>query len=235
MEIPLPTLLESNPGIAAIVGVMAMVGMATRILKGLFDFHYDYFTRRYLRRVTGLLTLVEPASQHHKFLQQVIAGEVFKIASGVDAVDRKVEILMHLRQSGLVRTSQMKRMARFIEPSTHGQAEIRIGKVDWVLIGYSLVSSTLIFLYGGVSFIRLAWMSEPIAWVGGSTLFLTSALVARFLSGDYRVYRALVRLKEDLAEKPILARAPMDLTSQEPAPPPLSPANTQQSFVGVLP
>lgn len=235
MEIPLPTLLESSPGIAAIVGAMAMVGMATRILKGLFDFHYDYFTRRHLRRVTELLTLVEPASQHHQFLQQVIAGEVFKIASGVDAVGRKVEILMHLRQSGLVRTSQMKKMARFIEPSTDGQAEIRIGKADWALIGYSLVSSTLIFLYGLVSFIGLAWMKEPIAWVGGGALFLTSALVARLLSGDYRVYRALVRLKEELAEKPIPTSEPMDLTSQQPAPPPLSPTITRQDLVGALP
>lgn len=235
MEISLPAWLVNNLGIAAFLGAVALVGKSLQIAKGLFDFHYDYFTRRHLRRAAELLPLVEPTSQHHQFLQQVIAGEVFKIASGVDAVGRKAEILMHLRQSGLVRTSQMKKLARFIEPSTNGQAEIRIGKVDWVLIGYSLISSTLIFLYGLVMFIRFAWMSEPVAWIGGSALFLVSALVARFLSGDYRVYRALVRLKDELAEKPIPASEPNDPKSKHPTPLPLSPANTQQEVVGALP
>ncbi|MDH4560649.1 hypothetical protein [Pseudomonas sp. BN411] len=235
MEISLPAWLVNNLGIAAFLGAVALVGKSLQIAKGLFDFHYDYFTRRHLRRAAELLPLVEPTSQHHQFLQQVIAGEVFKIASGVDAVGRKAEILMHLRQSGLVRTSQMKKMARFIEPSTDGQAEIRIGIGDWLLIGYSLVASTVIFLFGLFVFLRLAFSDDPFAWIAGSGLFLISALVSRLLSSDYRVYRALKRLNVEMANKPFPASEKNSPTPHDSPSPPLPTANVQEEVIGALP
>lgn len=212
METLLTILSEKNLAIGWLLGALALVGLVIKILKGLYDFHYDYFTRRHLRQVSDLLPMVEAGSPHHTFLKQVIAVEVFKISSSIDTSMQKAEALMQLCQQGLIPPNQLKQVDQFLALSPTGKLEVTLDWGDKIMIGYSAFVSFAALGYGLFSFAYLAWASQPAGWIAGSIIFVICSVATAFFSMDFKKYRVTKRLEarmemaEDLAALPKTAR-----------------------------
>jgi hypothetical protein len=203
MDIALPALLENNLGVAIFTGLFALLGFAIKILKGAFDFHYDYFTRRHLRRVTDLLPLVEADSLAHHYLKETINGEVFKIASGLKTTNRRASALMQLCKFQRISANQVKLFARNIELGNDGKVSISINNWDKLAAGYSAVASTVMFIFGLYAFITSFSIDSEYGWVAGAVVFLLCILAVRVFITDFRSYQLLKIVRNDLQDKPL--------------------------------
>ncbi|MDT4869410.1 hypothetical protein FQZ97_1044360 [compost metagenome] len=173
--------------------------------------------------MADLLPLVEPTSQHHSFLKQMIAAEVFRIASGVDENRRKAEALMQLCLRGVISPKRLKHVAQYLELSAGGRLEVQIGFADKIIIGYSAIASITILCYGLFSFASLAWTSQPTGWIAGSIIFMMCAAGTAYLSSDFKKYRATKRLEPELAPTDIEAPPqPEEATQTTCSPEPIS-------------
>lgn len=197
------TLLGNNLGPAIATAIITLIGFSIKILKGAFDFHYEYFTRRHLRRITDLLPQVEPNSLQHGFLKQAINAEVFKIASGVKTTNRDAAALMHLCKYTRISPNQVKQFARHIDVNSDGHVAITINKLDKVTAFYSVGSALVILGWGGYAFITSFAIQAEYGWVAGAIMFLISSFIAGLFLRDFRSYRVVQRVRNELRSDPI--------------------------------
>lgn len=207
METPIPEAIFTYWPVAALIGTFAIVGAALKTLRGAWDFHYDYFTRRHLKRIAELLPLTEPGSQQHRYLKAIIDAEVFKIASGVKTTDQKATALMHLSELGLISSNQLKKYSVFVSPTANGDIEITIRPIDTVFMVYAAICAAAVFFYSVWTFGRMAYLSHTtdtvLPAVIGSLLFLGSAYVVRYFLNDVRRYRTAKEIKARLKSEPL--------------------------------
>lgn len=207
MDVPMPEALYSYWPLAAIVGGLSVVGAVLKIVRGAWDFHYDYFTRRHLKRVIELLPLADVGSRQHKFLRQVINGEIFKISSGVKTSDSKAEALMCLSEHGLVSSNQIKKIAPFVQLTVDGKFVIKISRLDTVFMVYECICAGAVFIYSLWSFARLIYLgvtaNSLTPMLIGSVLFLGCSFVVRYFLSGVRRYRSVRQIKERLGNYPL--------------------------------
>jgi hypothetical protein len=203
MESTLPALLENNLGFALATGLITLLGFSIKILKGAFDFHYEYFTRRHLRRMTDLLPQVDPDSLLHHFLKQAISIEVFKIASGLKTTNLYAAALMHLCKFKRLSPNRVKHFVRHVELRPDGHVTISINTMDKVAAYYSFTAATVIFIYGAYAFITSFAINEQYGWIAGAVMFLICSAAVRFFLKDWRNYQDVKRIQRDLVANPL--------------------------------
>lgn len=212
METAIPdSLLNYWPYMVAI-GALTLLGAVIRSVQGAWDFHYNYFTRRHLKRMVELLPLVIPGSPQHKYLREVIDSEIFKIAAGTKVSSQKAAALMSLCEQGLLSANKVKKMAPFVFPTDEGGVRIRIQLFDKIFMGYALVCAVLIFCYGFYSFSRLAYIGATTNTVlptaVGVMLFLGCAFVVGIFKNDVLRYRAAQNIKFKLKARASSQQSP---------------------------
>ncbi|MDP3845885.1 MAG: hypothetical protein Q8R10_05610 [Pseudomonas sp.] len=203
MESTLPALLENNLGFALATGFITLLGFSIKILKGAFDFHYEYFTRRHLRRMTDLLPQVDPDSLLHHFLKQAISIEVFKIASGLKTTSLYAAALMHLCKFKRISPNRVKHFVRHIEIRPDGHVSLSINTMDKVAAYYSVTAAAVIFIFGGYAFVTSFAINEKYGWIAGAVMFLICSIAVRFFLKDWRNYQEVKRIQSDLLANPL--------------------------------
>lgn len=203
MENAIPALLENNPGFTIAASFFALLGLAIKILKGAADFHYDYFTRRHLRRITELLPLVEPGSLQHDFLKQTVDGEVFKIAAGLKTSNRHAAALMHLCKLRLISPNQTKLFAHHIEPRTDGKVVLTLSKLDKIGAIYAVVAASVILLFGLYALAVSFTIDAEFGWIAGAVMLLICSFAARPLLSDFHGYRTVKRVRDHMLAAPL--------------------------------
>ena len=214
MDVPMPETLYSYWPLAALVGWLSAFGAVLKVVRGAWDFHYDYITRRHLKRMVELLPLTDIGSQQQKFLRQVINGEIFKIASGVKVSDRDASALMCLCEYGLLASNQVKKIAPFVRSSADGKISIQIGKIDKAFMIYAAISAGVVFFYSLSVFARLSYLgvteSALLPMLVGTGFFIGCSFVVRLFLKDVRIYRAARRIQEDLKSNPLPPSAALE-------------------------
>lgn len=207
MDLPIPEAVYTYWPLAALLSGLSVLAAVLKIVRGAWDFHYDYVTRRHLKRMAELLPLAEAGSQQHKFLRQVINAELFKIASGLKATDHKAAAMMHLCEHGLVSSNQVKKFSPFVWPAANGQIAIKISRMDTVFMIYAAICAAAIFIYGLWAFARLAYLTATtnavMPMVVGSVVFLGCSFVVRYFLNDVRRYLLARRVREKLKSDPL--------------------------------
>jgi hypothetical protein len=203
MESTLPALLENNLGFALATGFITLLGLSIKILKGAFDFHYEYFTRRHLRRMTDLLPQVDPDSLLHHFLKQAISIEVFKIASGLKTTNLYAAALMHLCKFKRISPNRVKHFVRHIELRPDGHVTLSVKTIDKVAAYYSVTAAAVIFIFGSYAFVTSLAINEKYGWIAGAVMFLICSFAVRFFLKDWRNYQEVKRIQRDLLANPI--------------------------------
>jgi len=218
MGVPIPETLYSYWPLAALVGGLSAIGAVLKVVRGAWDFHYDYITRRHLKRMVELLPLTDVGSRQEKFLRQVINGEIFKIASGVKASDRDASALMCLCEYGLVSSNQVKRIAPFVRSTANGKIAIQIGRIDTAFMIYAAICAGAVFIYSLWTFARLTYIgaigSALVPMLVGSGFFIGCSFVVRYFLRDVRIYRAAKRIRESLKTDPLPPGAVLDKPDQ---------------------
>lgn len=207
MDFPMPDTLYHYWPLAALIGGLSAFGAVLKFVRGAWDFHYDYITRRHLKRMIELLPLTDVDSQQYKFLRQVINSEIFKIASGVKAGDRDAAALMRLCEHGFMASGEVKKIASFVRSTACGKIEVKISRVDTAFMIYAAVCAGLVFGCGLWMFARLTYLSATentlVPILVGSGLFFVCSFVVRYFLKDVRVYRGAKRIKERLKAEPL--------------------------------
>lgn len=203
MESTLPSFVQNNMGFAIITGLITFVGVFINILKGAFDFHYEYFTRRHLRRMTDLLPQVEPGSLHQDFLKQAISAEVFKIASGVKTTNRNAAALMHLCKFKRISPSQVKKTLQYLKLMPSGHVTLAINTLDRVSAYYSLTAAVVIFIFGIYAFVNSIIINLAYGWIAGAIMFLFCSFVVGFFLKDWRNYQQVKKTQKELHDNPL--------------------------------
>ncbi|WP_323147850.1 hypothetical protein [Pseudomonas oryzihabitans] len=207
MDVPMPETMYHYWPLAALVGGLSAFGAVLKVVRGAWDFHYDYITRRHLRRMVELLPLTDVDSQQHKFLRQVINSEIFKIASGVKAGDRDAAALMYLCEFSLVAPGEVNKIATFVRSAAGGKISIKINWFDTVFMIYSAICASAIFGYGLWIFARLTYLGATentfVPVLVGSGLFVGCSFVVRYFLKDVRIYRTARRIRERLKAEPL--------------------------------
>lgn len=196
-------LLENNFIATVVATVITLGGFSIKFLRGAFDFHYEYFTRRHLRRMTDLLPQVEPNSLQHGFLKQVINAEVFKIASGLSATNRNAAALMHLCRYKRISPNQVKQLARHLDVKPSGHVAIKIDAFDTFTAYYSLGAAIVIFFFGVYAFITSFAINSEFGWIAGAIMFLICCFVVKLFLKDFYNYRGVQRVRNELHVSPI--------------------------------
>ncbi|MGY8832595.1 MAG: hypothetical protein ACKVIS_24305 [Pseudomonadales bacterium] len=198
MDNPLPTLLENNIGFAILSGLFVLFGFAMKILKGAFDFHYEYFTRRHLRRITDLLPLVDPGSLQHDFLKQAISIEVFKITSGLKTTTLNAAALMHLCKYKYISPNQVKLFERHTEIQPGGHVLLSIKAMDKFIAYYSGIAASVILIFGLSALITSFKITDKYGWIAGVVVMLMCIGAASFFLKDWRSYKTVKRIQSQL-------------------------------------
>lgn len=218
MDVPMPETLYSYWPLAALVGGLSAIGAVLKVVRGAWDFHYDYFTRRHLKRTIELLPLTDVGSQQYLFLRQVINGEVFKIASGARVGDRDAAALMCLCEHGLLASNQVKRIAPFVRSTADGKITIKIGRIDTAFMVYAAVCAGTVFVYSLWAFARLTYLgakeNSVLPILVGTGFFVGCSFVVRYFLKDVRVYRNAKRIRESLKVNSLSLRAELDKSHQ---------------------
>lgn len=218
MDVPMPETLYSYWPLAALVGGLSAFGAVLKVVRGAWDFHYDYITRRHLKRMVELLPLTDTGSPQQKFLRQVINGEIFKIASGVKASDRDASALMCLCECGLLASNQVKKVAPFVRSSADGKIYIQISKVDTGFMIYAAICAGVVFIYSLLAFARLTYLgvteSAFMPMLVGTGFFVGCSFVVRYFLKDVRIYRSARRIQESLKTNPLPSSAALDKPDQ---------------------
>ena len=203
MEGFFPALLQNNFSFALTTGFITLLGFSVKILKGAFDFHYEYFTRRQLRRMTDLLPQVDQNSQLYHFLQQAISIEVFKIASGVKTTTINAAALMHLCKFKRISPNQVKNLVRHIKARPDGQVTISMWAMEKIAAYYSLTASVVIFIFGLYALVTSFAINAKYGWAAGLIVFLICLMPVRFFLKDWRNYQQIKGIQSELLANPI--------------------------------
>ena len=203
MEGFFPALLQNNLSFALTTGFITLLGFSVKILKGAFDFHYEYFTRRQLRRMTDLLPQVDQNSQLYHFLKQAISIEVFKIASVVKTTNINAAALMHLCRFKRISPSQVKNVVRHIKVRPDGRVTISIWAMERIAAYYSLTASVVIFVFGLYALVTSFAIDAKYGWAAGVIVFLICLMPVRFFLKDWRNYQQIKRIQSELLANPI--------------------------------
>lgn len=202
MKEQLLSIISSNHNFAIPLIAIMVISGSLKALKGFLDFHYEYYTRKHLKRVLEIQPLVKNSEPYYKFAQSVIDMEAFKIASGVRTSKDKALALICLYEKNLLPITCIKPMARYISTDNNESIVVTLSKTDKVLAAFSLLLSTATLAYGIIVYIALILEGYE-GLIIGSLLILVFIIATRIFSEDVRRYKQAKRLQISLKEAPL--------------------------------
>lgn len=202
MKGQLLSFISNNHAFAIPLLAVMVISISIKSLKALLDFHYDYYTRKHLKRVSEILPLLENSEPYQKFAQSVIDMEAFKIASGVRTQKDKALALIYLFENNHLPLYQMRSMVRYINIDKDQNIVVTISRADKILATLSLLLSVATISYGAIVYIALM-MQGYHGLIIGSLIFLAFVIATRMFSEDARRYKQAKILKDSLEEFPL--------------------------------
>lgn len=202
MKEQLLSFISSNHGLAIPLIAIMVISASLKSLKALLDFHYEYYTRKHLKRVSEILPLLNNSEPYYQFAQSVIDMEAFKIASGVRVPKDKALALIYLFEKNHLPMSRMKSMAKHISIDRNQNIVVTISKTDKILAAFSVLLSTATISYGAVIYIILILQGYE-GLIIGSLIILAFIIATRVFSEDARRYKQAKKLESSLKEAPI--------------------------------
>ncbi|MDG9671836.1 hypothetical protein ONV78_29135 [Hahella sp. CR1] len=191
-------IVKENPVMMVLVGFCFIVGMFFKLYKDVYEFKENSFLKRKIKRLEGLSGEVVKDGLYSKFLDKLKDEEVFSISTGYITSPVKAKALINLYLEGVIPAKDIKNFGGFLEVGDNGDLCIKIGKLEFFLIYYSLASGVAAICLSLI----LLYILTDIAGVVGLYLGLLSVIVigciAFFLFSEYFTFKRFVNTFSDL-------------------------------------
>jgi len=184
---------------------LLVIGASLKLLKGAFDFHYDYFTRRQLKRALELIKDTEPESPLHLFLKELIYSEKFKVVTGIRTDTKRATALMTLCANGILPAHEIQKIHKYVKTNLEDSIQIQIPLFDRFFAIFSIVSALTTLGYGALISIILTTTNSPAAMAAGFGILLGTTVASALMASDFRKVKIAKRVQRNLANKTITA------------------------------
>jgi len=200
MEITIPEIIKEHSLIYGIGVTIALIGVAVKTIKGLFELYEELVIRRYLKRLGVLSEGVISDSTASKYISALKENEVFRLASGISASPEKSVMLMNVYLLGMISNSDLKRVSFYLKPDNN-LVKIKVNHVDKALFTYSYISGMFLFFSGMIMGFPY-FIAEPgTRSFAGLLTMIIFFFMAMVVSRDYRSFRILKEIREKLINK----------------------------------
>jgi len=200
MEITIPEIIKEHTLMYGIGVTIALIGVAIKTIKGLFELYEELVIRRYLNRLGELSKGVNTDSTASKYINILKENEVFRLASGITASPEKSVMLMDVYLLGIISNSDLKRVSLYLKPDNN-LIKIKVSYIDKILFTYSYISGMFLFLSGMIMGFPY-FITEPGSRsFAGLIIMIVFFFMGMVVSRDYRSFRILKGVKEKLIEK----------------------------------
>ena len=176
-------IITNNPTILTVGAVIAVIGVAVKISKQVYDFYDEYVVHRYMKRIGRFEKEVDDNSVLSKYLIQQKENEIFRLTSGISTTNKKSKMLMSLYIDGGIERSRLKQIHHYLEPDDD-KVSINFTVFDHGLVLYSLLSSLYIFFYVIVITLPLMFDKNIMHVLVGVTILIMGAISSRILSRE---------------------------------------------------
>lgn len=198
-------LVKEGSTLTIALTAILVIGASLKLLKGAFDFHYDYFTRRQLQRALELIKDTEPESSLHLFLKELIYSEKFKVVTGVRTDTKRATALMTLCANGLLPAHEIRKIHKYVKTNLEDSIYIQIPMFDRFFAIFSIVSALTTLGYGALTSIILTTTNSPAAMAAGFAILLGAIVASALMASDFRKVKIAKQLQRTLANKTITA------------------------------
>lgn len=180
-------ILSENFSLAKIGVFLTLLPAAVKVLRIAFDFHYDYITKRRLKKLSELQSS-KLDGDVKEFVQLELNQEVFKISTGVNASLKESGFLIDIYKKGLARRVDLKTLSKYID--TKNKAVGFDFPKDKVFFAYfSIFFGVSMLLYGFFVFITLFFIGGVPEKVAGLLILICSIFIGLGISKDFREYK----------------------------------------------
>ena len=196
----LQTLFSSSYSmVAAAAAVLAVLFKIFGHLVKALEWRDKHFIHKRLVRLKAIRSSAASNAKLSRYLDGAIEIEVFRIASGINTSQAKMEYLLQLNQLGRWSREQLRSLSKFlyIEPgSTTPQLSVttfdRLGA--WIS-GFAAFS---VLILSALQLVRLVITGQPSMWLLGLVIFTIGIFAGRFLAADLLDYLIVLRAKKHL-------------------------------------
>lgn len=195
-DIQLHTVFGSSLSIiTAIITICALSFKLVSHLVRAFEWHDRYLVRKRLSELESVRNSTEKLPLFTQYIDDALAVEGFRIASGITTSPKKMNFLMQLSKDGVWTNAQLRSASKYLSVAPGAKEPVlKIGFADLVGATLGLIAALGTLILGSVYFLQMVFAGKPVFWLFGLGIFLAFLLATRLFITDFIDYKVVKRM-----------------------------------------
>jgi hypothetical protein len=196
-DIQLPSVFGiSLSSIVAIITIVVLLfKFGTHLIRAL-EWHDRYFVRKRLSELEAVRKCTDKTPQLTHYIDDALAIEGFRIASGITTSPQKMQYLIQLSKDGVWTNAQLRSASRYLSLAPGLKEPILDTRfIDKVGAGLGLLAAVASLVLGSIYFLQIAFAGKPLLWLAGFAVLSVFVLASRLFITDFIDYKVVKRIR----------------------------------------